>query len=232
MRFAVYLFAFLLTCAPPCLAQQIYQWTDADGQTHYSTKPDHPNSVAKELPALKKENIDKRITSLKRSTPDTCNPHGGIDCARGPDTDGSVFCRDGYRNAVMIFQSYCKEVRLQADFGVLMSGDGSDTLRHSPYGLEGKLAGRIPLGLTLNVRNLSGVAAEGVKASFKLRWRIVVDAAGPDKIEPFGNAEYQLLFSSVAAPPNLVELERATFSLRCSNCETVIRSQAAETGQP
>lgn len=38
---------------------------------------------------------EENCTSVTRA----CMGHGGVNCAAGPDTDGSVICVDGWRNS-------------------------------------------------------------------------------------------------------------------------------------
>ena len=37
---------------------------------------------------------------------DVCAQHGGVDCSRGPDDDGSVICRNGYADSTASYE--CK----------------------------------------------------------------------------------------------------------------------------
>ena len=204
-------------------AQPIFQWTDSAGQVHYSTKPTHPESKPKELPKVGREDLDKKIKAIKEDTPENCTSHGGIDCSRGADSDGSVICLDGDRGAVMPFQFHCMEARVQADFSVVMDPKAPELFPHSRNLLK-KLEGRKPAGLNVNVRNLSGVAAFGLQVEFKLGRKQLVPAVGPDRIEPFGNAGYTLLFDTLPEEPNLSLVEQADFNVVGTNFAAVIRA--------
>ena len=37
-----------------------------------------------------------------------CSGHGGVNCAAGPDTDGSVICYDGWQNSSISYSSMVK----------------------------------------------------------------------------------------------------------------------------
>ena len=77
--------------APSALAQ-VYSWTDANGKTHYSTTPRSKGDKPKDLPVVQRENIDSKIKTIRATAPETCQTHGGIDCGRIDDRDGSVIC--------------------------------------------------------------------------------------------------------------------------------------------
>ncbi len=36
-----------------------------------------------------------------------CSSHNGVNCAAGPDSDGSVICNDGWRNSSVAFCAVC-----------------------------------------------------------------------------------------------------------------------------
>lgn len=35
-----------------------------------------------------------------------CSGHGGVNCAAGPDSDGSVICNDGWRDSSVQYHCY------------------------------------------------------------------------------------------------------------------------------
>ncbi len=35
-----------------------------------------------------------------------CSGHGGVDCAAGPDSDGSVICMDGWKGSSVAYQCH------------------------------------------------------------------------------------------------------------------------------
>ena len=116
----------------PASAAPIYRWTDEAGNTHYSTTPDDPRAKSQALPELRHENIDANIRKLQSETPESCDHHGGPDCSRGADADGSVVCLDGYRGAKLPFQFHCMEARLKSEMMLRTAGDGEHPTSRVP----------------------------------------------------------------------------------------------------
>lgn len=123
-------------------AQSVYKWTDADGNVHFSTSAPNPNAAPAALPELRRESVDARIEQLKATTPATCSQHGGVDCSRGADFDGSVVCFDGFSDAILPFRVHCSEARLRITeyrfrYGVSSStGSSSSQASGSPASRE------------------------------------------------------------------------------------------------
>ena len=221
------LFALILG-ASLAHAEPIFKWTDETGRVHYGTKsPDGKlptrDAEQKDLPPITRENIDDRIRTIKAQTPKSCNSHGGVDCARGADSDGSVVCLDGYREALLPFQFECSEVRVQTELLVLLPGEAG-FLKHSRQ-LKKKLNGRKPEGFQLSVRNASGVRAFGIQTTLTVPGRGSIVGTGPDAIEPYGSADYLLNFGSVDLKPTVEQLEGTTYKVLCTNCASVMRGQ-------
>lgn len=228
---AALIFLFLGLCfgqAQIAKADPIFQWTDETGRVHYGTKSPEgqpPTSDAKErdLPQITHENIDDRIRTIKAQTPKSCTSHGGVDCSRGADGDGSVICLDGFRDAVLPFRFECLEVRLQTELLVILP-NGGGFLKHSRQ-LSKKLNGRLPEGLQLSVRNASGVQAFGIQTTLTIPGRGAISGTGPDAIDAYGNADYMLNFESMGPRPSVEQLEGTTYKVVCANCASVIRGQ-------
>lgn len=45
------------------------------------------------------------LTPISFATSGACSGHGGVSCASGPDSDGSVICNDGWRNSSVSYSS-------------------------------------------------------------------------------------------------------------------------------
>ena len=224
----LFLLALVVCTARAAIADPIFQWTDETGRVHFGTKaPDGAlpsrDVQQRDLPPLTRENIDDRIRTIKAQTPKSCNAHGGVDCGRGADSDGSVVCLDGYRDAVLPFQFECSEVRLQTELLVIVPG-GSGFLKHSKQ-LKRKLNTRKPEGLQLSVRNASGVRAFGIQATITVPGRGSITGTGPDAIDAYGNADYMLDFTSIDLKPSVEQLEGTTYKVFCTNCASVMRGQ-------
>jgi len=218
---------FLIALSADADSGKIYRWTDSTGQVHFSNTPKSSESKPADLPAIRRENIDQRIRTLKDSTPDNCIRHGGIDCPHGADSDGSVVCLDGYRDAIMPFQFECMEARLQSQFSVDTGGEDQQSVVHS-RSLSRALAGKTARGLRLSLRNLSGVAAFGLQIEFQIGKRNTFKAEGPDKIEPYGSADYVLTFAQAGLAPNLAQIEQSEYKVSCTNCGAVMQSRGVD----
>lgn len=111
--------------------------------------------------------VEKYDDPLK-NIPITCRNHGGIDCAKGADTDGSVFCVDGNSDSEQEFSEECSTARI-----VILSEE--------IQGDEKVIA----------IRNMTGVKAIGVVVYITKLDRTQTKYHGPSEIEPFGVAEYR-----------------------------------------
>ena len=217
--------ALLHFVAANCCAQNVYQWTDAQGQVHFSTQPNHKDAVQKALPPLQRENLDSKIKAIKDQTPDNCVQHGGIDCSRGADGDGSVICLDGYRSAVMPFQFECLEARMQSEYFLLLDAAKNERAPHS-RNLSRTLQDRKAEGFELTLRNLSGVEAKGIKVEFVIGRKEVLTAQGPETLAPFSTADYSYLFSELGRVPPIAEIEQSRYRVDCANCSGVLGAAA------
>lgn len=201
------------------LAQSIYVWTDEEGHKHYSTTPDHPGSVPSNLPQIQRENIEKNIQKLKAETPPSCDKHGGVDCSAGADSDGSVICRDDYRNAKLPFRFECLEARLKSEFFLKVEGE-EKRVKHSQR-LGEKLQGKVIQEIYLSTRNLSGVQAFGIKAEIRIAGRAPYPLQGPETIDAYGQSDY-LVPPEALTGTNLRDIEQARYKISCTNCGSTL----------
>ncbi len=199
-----FLFALLL-CFPALLSAKpsdsstskssttqsgIYKWKDENGVVHFTTEKPFKEAKPADLPELMHGEV-KIVKQVRTS----CKNHGGIDCQAGPDTDGSAICRDGFRKADTRYRLSCNSPKLSI----------SHVTDLTPNGL-----------FSVIVRNEKSVMAHkpvvyyrpGNGKEFQLR--------GPDKIEPFGLAEFFFEPKDVDAP--VVKATLAELDLKCSNC--------------
>ncbi len=200
-------------------AEPIYQWVDGEGRTHYGSSAPDDAIAPSNLPEIKRENFDSKIADIKANTPTTCNTHRGIDCSRGPDTDGSVICADGFLEAINPFAFFCNEARLQTQLLILIEGN-EEFIKHSTN-LQGKLKNKKITGLQLTARNISDVEAFGVKISLTMSVRGKQIGVGPDKIPPFSSAEYLFPFENITPKPTIIDIEKAKYVVSCTNCGVV-----------
>lgn len=214
-----YVFLVLVFFTKSASAQEIYQWQDSSGRTHYSNSPTHSSAERKKLPQVSRENIDEKIRQLKLKTPPNCGAHGGIDCQAGADKDGSVICTDGFKDALLPFRFSCLEAKLQAQFA-LQVVDKSMVLHASKEAKQ--LLPEAVQAFVLSVRNISDTAALNVSVTFLVNGKRPLIAKGPDKVEAFANADYILPLTDLSLAPGISEIARTTFQLKCANCAGVL----------
>lgn len=171
-------------------AESIYKWVDQDGVTHYSTKKSEPKAQLADLPKITKG--DFKVPALERKT---CDKHGGINCDAGTDTDGSVICFDGFKEAAARFKFSCK----------------SPKLKISDVSVADKM-GRV----TVFVRNEKSIAALNPEISYRSDSGNVMKLFGPEKIEPFEMAEFTL--NGLTELKEGDEINKGRLKLDCSNC--------------
>lgn len=110
---------------------QVYEWTDPRGVRHFSSEKQGDNFKKADLPPLLREKTVK--TSIKSSASSVkplhgCAEHGGIDCQAGADSDGSVVCTDGFRDAVARYRFSCSMPKLSVSEVVPANELGSFTI--------------------------------------------------------------------------------------------------------
>lgn len=169
-------------------------------------------------------NLEKKVKALKEITPANCFSHGEIDCSKGEDVDGSVICKDGFRGAVMSYNSQCLEVRLEVQYLVTTNSPKTPYLKHSKKLIE-DLKGYKVLALHLNIRNLSDVKAKNIKVEFTLERKYPYNAQGPETIDPYGLAEYNLELATLPEEPTLEQLLKTVYRVDCGNCRGILTSR-------
>lgn len=169
-------------------------------------------------------NLEKKIKALKEITPANCFSHGEIDCSKGADIDGSVICKDGFKEAVMSYNSQCLEVRLEVQYLVYTNSPQTPEIKHSKKLIE-DLKAHKPLALHLNIRNLSDVKAKNIKVEFTLERKYPYNAQGPETIEAYGLAEYNLELSALPKAVTLQQLLKTVYKVSCDNCSAILTSR-------
>lgn len=176
----------------PSSQAQVYEWTDPRGVRHFSSEKQGDNFKKAVLPPLLREKNGAKNDSKKHSGVTSlrgCAEHGGINCQAGADSDGSVVCSDGFRDAVARYRFSCSMPKLVV----------SELIK-------GKDAG----SFTVIVRNESGVAA--TKPSLMVPSSVGSPSiSGPDAVPPHEIGEFRV--SGAASTPKGEEL-----SIRCENC--------------
>ena len=172
-------------------ADPIYIGKDAHGRSVYTSKPTGSESAVAELPPLARDSeLGSNIAPLY-----SCQPHGGIDCQVGQDSDGSVICRDAFRDAAARFVEHCIEARLGIGDLITSGSDGA---------------------FRVLIRNSAAVEARAVVVSYRPKLGKRIALIGPASIEPFGVAEFEfvpterLLYGTKPLAAQIM--------LQCENC--------------
>jgi len=181
---------FSISSLSVALAEGIYSWTDEKGVTHYSTSPTSEAAKPAELP-----NIMKADIPIPESTQASCDDHGGVDCSAGPDRDGSVICRDGFRGVRVPFRFTCNAARVQI-------ADISEVDERGQF--------------TVFLRNLESVEAQGLSVTFIPESGDRVSLEGPAKLEAYAMGEF--LYRGSDYIPILKQPEAAQMVVDCLNC--------------
>ena len=209
-------------------AQNVYRHVDQNGNVTYSTTPD-PNDVPADLPKIQRENIGTRIEKIKDETPPNCSKHGGVDCSKPADSDGSVVCGDGFRDARLPYSLTCLEAKLFSKLSIDIGGQ-TDTVRlGAARGIARKDKVRIGealekgdnLTLRVSLRNMTAVAANDIGVDVRLPNRSHVTLVGPDHVEPFGAADYEYVLGRKPEGISPESLKRFKLSVQCQNCSAV-----------
>lgn len=177
----------LLLFSSSLVAEDIYSWKSADGVVHYSSKP-QPGAKKANLPKITKE-VGTDQVALK-----SCDKHGGIDCSAGADGDGSVLCRDGFKDAAARFTFTCQSARLEFVEAAFDSKNGE----HKVY-----------------IRNSKPVPAKRVAVIYQEKLFTPTKLSGPTEIAPYETGEFLL--------KNKVGMEfpvpsAKSLVLACNNC--------------
>ena len=111
------------------------------------------------------------------------------------------------------------EARLKSEMMLRTAGE-NELIKHSRE-LQKRLAGRRVGELLLSVRNLTGVEAFGIKSEIRLPGKAPIPLLGPDKIDAFGQADYQLPAESLIGL-GVRDIEQARYRISCTNSATVL----------
>lgn len=195
---------------------KIYRQVDAAGTVTYSTT-ELPNSEpANTLPEIQKENIDNRIKNFLAVVPENCEKHGGIDCQAQADSDGSVICLDGYRDAELPYRFHCLEAFLQI-FSFTLSNSENRPITFNPskpFKNQSPAAGI----LQVSIRNNSNVEATGIKVFINKTWREKIHALGPEIVKPYEIQDYSFNVQDLKALERNFAINKGTIKIQCINC--------------
>lgn len=167
---------------------QVYSWTDSKGVRHFS---DSPQGAPAHATPSQLAPILRGSISIPSAARRSCGSHGGVDCARGPDNDGSVVCADGFREATLRFAFECTSARLEVVELVREPETES---------------------LVVYIRNQAQISAQRVVVA--MRKGIQFESlTGPPIIEGHGMEGYRLKLSSGVRAPTAGDIK-----ITCDNC--------------
>ncbi len=224
-QFSINLITLSLLLLNSSYAEDVYKWVDKDGTVHYGTEDSHPKAKKTELPTLMRENIDSRIESIKMLTPKNCQKHGGIDCSRGADADGSVFCLDGFSEALLPFRFACVEVRLETLPPTIFQIESPENRQVLGEINVNQFSSLSSYRIQTSVRNLSGNEAMDVRVRFFVPSFGEFDAIGPEVLEPYGLADYTLSLKNLSEELEARHLRKGSVRVKCKNCAGIINRQ-------
>lgn len=216
-------FVLSLSCYTLALSEPsstIFICTDDSGREYYCTNPS-PATMAKPatLPPIARENVQENIEELRIVGGTSCRNHGDVDCQLGADSDGSVICTDGYRDASTTFSSACTNTKIEVIFfGVTNPANKQLSLSE----LQSLEKHQVPQQrILITIRNSTSVAAKDVSVSFDSRQTRWISATGPGLIEPYSAADFYLSPFAIFGenPPRWDDLR---YRIICSNCSTII----------
>lgn len=214
---ALFILSLIALISTNSFADEIFRWTDQDGQVHYSTQKSDTNASAAELPPLEKENLDEKIKLIKQDTPRNCLSHGGVDCAAGPDDDGSVICIDGFRGAILPHRFRCREAKLKSELSLVYEGEDNG-VAHSTFIARQNRNKRLR-EVRVTVRNETEIEAFGVQVELDIPGQVkkTLRIEGAEKVEPYGFADYTVPFD----PQNTLTVYQVSglhYRVHCENC--------------
>lgn len=218
---AALLCLFIVLFSSRSRAENIFKHVDASGKITYSTTPEHSGQKPVELPKVQRENTNQRLETLKQSSLVTCERHGGIDCSRGTDNDGSVICTDGFRDAAPFFDRNCLEAKLQLSPLRFETSEGKRLTFKQLFQPQNFSEKQELLSSNISLRNLSSVEAQEVHVVLPIGADDIV-AAGPEKVEPYGIADYTLTVKRELLLKRKLMLFEPQLKVTCKNCSAVV----------
>ena len=191
-KVTTYILAVLMSAyAAAASADQIYQWVDQSGVTHFTNRP---QPGLKPAPLAR---ISRGDFKLARPNLSSCDSHGGVNCDAGADQDGSAICHDGFKQAITRFSYACNAPSLTlADISELKpDGQFSDF-----------------------VRNKKPVKAQKPLVTFRPDLKSDVEHVlfGPAEIESFGMGEF--VFRPAPGDKLSRKPTLAQMTVTCENC--------------
>lgn len=217
-----FIIALLFFFSEAAYAEEIYKSKTKDGRVVYSSKPKSEAAKPINLPNITKEKANARLKQIEARAPGTCAGHGGIDCSKGEDSDGSVICKDAFRDAELPYRFECLTASLESDILVKLYRDKEvyrlASLKRDQKKLRSLLSERVEK-ITISVRNTSEIDASEIAVTVVFDENKIEAIEGPELIKAYGLADFTI-------KPNLVRLRQIKgmrADIACANCRTIKR---------
>ncbi len=151
----------LLGISQLAFAEDIYRSQSKSGSISFSNK-NKGDSAKISLPQI----IKQKDFGAGKNQLSSCSNHGGFDCSKGPDSDGSVVCYDGFKDSMQRYVLSCGKAKLRV--------------------IEQSLKHPSQESTSFIVRNLSTVKAENIQ----LKSSYCMAITGDKEIAAHDSAEF------------------------------------------
>lgn len=187
-----FLYLLLVTLIFPSLSSgtPIYKQTGADGKTTYSSKPQKSGDQPAKLPEIVRGEVKTALPGMQ-----SCKTHGGINCDAGTDSDGSVICTDGFKDAVTRFKFSCTTPRLE--ISEISDTDASGSFK-------------------VYIRNVSSIEAKSIAVEYRPEIGGKYKLVGTDRIGGYESGEY--VYKPLDELHKMPPPDPAKIRVECANC--------------
>ncbi len=184
----------ILIFSPLAWAAPVYKTTDSRGHEVYSNSPGEKTTKPHSLPEIMKGSF-RAPASAKVSK--GCTDHGGLDCASGPDVDGSIQCKDGVRTSGLLFRYVCPMAKLEVVEVVQVPGSST---------------------ASLIIRNVRSVVATKLVVKIRGKSSAALHLKGPPTLEEGAIGVYEVYIPKGVLPGGSQEVSRNQLWITCANC--------------
>jgi hypothetical protein len=184
-----------LYIAAPATAAPIYTSKGKDGTITYSSKaPQKGGGEPHELPEIMK---GKFASPAPVGVAEGCNSRGGVHCELGADRDGSVICKDGFRDAPDLFRFVCPHPKLEV-LSVQQENDAPTAL--------------------LVIKNTREVSALAPSVRLRSKTSAPIPLSGPQTLEGGALGVYELVVPKGVLPGGSKKVLKNHLWITCGNC--------------
>ena len=185
-----------LSAPRTCTASPIYISKGKDGVVTYSSSAPKKSNDAKphQLPEIMKGRF-KAPAPVGQAK--ECDARNGVACELGADTDGSVICKDGYRDSTPLFRFVCPHPKLE-----LVS---LQQQQNSPSAL-------------LVIKNTRETTALSPSVRLRSKSGPIISLTGPATLEGGALGVYELVVPKGVLPGGSRKVLKNHLWITCGNC--------------